>query len=166
MSLSHRPESPPRHPSWPGGAQSVLDSVLFEPGAWLPPPLAYGAAPPVPAVVPARTRDHLNTPMGLLFNELLKSPATLLQSVERLIDTAVEMDTGRCAAQCARALSTQALQRFRLSFDKRAPVQSERAACVYIFLIQTLCFRTTGSRLLAPAALGMARRAAASFCTW
>lgn len=38
--------------------------------------LLYQAAPTktMPTHVPANTRDHLATPCGLLFNELLKSP--------------------------------------------------------------------------------------------
>ena len=75
--------------------QGVLDSVVFEPGPWLAPPAVFGALPPLPATVPAKSRTHLATPLGLLFNELLRSPDTLLKSVERLVDTAVEMDTGR-----------------------------------------------------------------------
>lgn len=55
----------------------------------------FGAPHPVPTSIPAKTRDHLSTPLGLLVNELLHSPDTLLASIERLVDTAVEMDTGR-----------------------------------------------------------------------
>lgn len=75
--------------------QGVLDSVLFEPGPWLAPPPAFGAPHPLPTTVPAQSRAHLATPLGLLFNELLRSPDTLLRAIERLVDTAVEMDTGR-----------------------------------------------------------------------
>ena len=55
----------------------------------------FGSPHPVPTTIPAKTRDHLSTPLGLLVNELIRSPDTLLGSIERLVDTAVEMDTGR-----------------------------------------------------------------------
>ncbi|CAM9735833.1 unnamed protein product, partial [Hapterophycus canaliculatus] len=49
----------------------------------------------MPTHVPAETRDHLATPCGLLFNELIKSPKVLLSSLDRMLDTALELDTGR-----------------------------------------------------------------------
>ena len=46
--------------------QGVLDSCLFEPGQWREPgPI------PLPTEIPPRTRVHLSTPCGLMFNELL-----------------------------------------------------------------------------------------------
>ncbi|CAM9378337.1 unnamed protein product [Chrysoparadoxa australica] len=74
---------------WSDALQEVLDAALFEPGQWQP------EEPPVPSVVPADNRDHLATPCGLLFNELLKSPQVLLSSLEVMLTTALELDTGK-----------------------------------------------------------------------
>ena len=49
--------------------QSVLDAVVLEPAEWL-----RGERKP-PTIVPDRARTHLKTPVGLLFNELMFSPA-------------------------------------------------------------------------------------------
>ncbi|CAM9743366.1 unnamed protein product, partial [Sphacelaria rigidula] len=49
--------------------QEVLDAALFEPSQW-----QVVIDKTLPTHVPAETRDHLATPCGLLFNELLKSP--------------------------------------------------------------------------------------------
>ena len=43
----------------------VLDCVLFEPGAW-----QKDDEREEPPCIPAPDRRHLNTPVGLLFNEL------------------------------------------------------------------------------------------------
>jgi len=43
----------------------MLDGVIFEPGEW-----QATEAKSVPVVVPAPDREHLATPLGLLFNEL------------------------------------------------------------------------------------------------
>ena len=67
-----------------------IDDIDYDPTTQV-----LGAPHPVPTSIPAKTRDHLSTPLGLLINELLHSPDTLLASIERLVDTAVEMDTGR-----------------------------------------------------------------------
>jgi hypothetical protein len=61
--------------------QEVLDAALFEPATWQSPEMA--AVPP-PTHIPAPTRDHLATPCGLLFNELLKSPKVLLDSLDKV----------------------------------------------------------------------------------
>ena len=55
--------------------QAVIDACLFEPGLWEPP-----SGKEMPEYVPARTRGHLATPLGLLFNELLASPRNILQA--------------------------------------------------------------------------------------
>ncbi len=75
---------------WSMDLQEVLEAVLFEPGAWQP------ARPsPLPTEIPVLDRSHLTTPCGLLFNELLKSPHSLISSLDKMLDTALEMDTGR-----------------------------------------------------------------------
>mmetsp|Transcript_70630 Transcript_70630/g.197306 ORF Transcript_70630/g.197306 Transcript_70630/m.197306 type:complete len:905 (-) Transcript_70630:1623-4337(-) len=78
--------------------QGVLDSCLFEPGQWREPgPI------PLPSEIPPRTRAHLSTPCGLMFNELIHSRQdTMLKSIDSLLDTAIEMDTGRYSSiSCA-----------------------------------------------------------------
>lgn len=54
---------------WSEDVQEVLDACLFEPSQW-----QMAMEKTMPTRVPAETRDHLATPCGLLFNELLKSP--------------------------------------------------------------------------------------------
>ena len=49
--------------------QSVLDAVVLEPADWLQ------GERKAPTTVPDRTRAHLKTPVGILFNELMFSPA-------------------------------------------------------------------------------------------
>ncbi len=70
--------------------QEVLEAVLFEPGAW-----QSARQAPLPMEIPVLDRSHLSTPCGLLFNELLKSPHSLISSLDKMLDTALEMDTGR-----------------------------------------------------------------------
>ncbi len=75
---------------WSTNLQEVLEAVLFEPGAWQP-----ARSAPFPTEIPVLDRSHLSTPCGLLFNELLKSPHSLISSLDNMLDTALEMDTGR-----------------------------------------------------------------------
>ncbi|CAN0273248.1 unnamed protein product, partial [Ectocarpus sp. 12 AP-2014] len=75
---------------WSEDLQEVLDASLFEPAQW-----QAAETKAIPTHVPAETRDHLTTPCGLLFNELLKSPKILLSSLDRMLETALELDTGR-----------------------------------------------------------------------
>ena len=70
--------------------QDILDCCLFEPGAWRPPEKIE-----VPDKVPANTRDHLLTPVGLLLNELQKSPTNIMRSLDEMLEHALELDTGR-----------------------------------------------------------------------
>lgn len=42
--------------------------------------------PQVPTEVPAPNRAHLATPCGLLFNELVKSPANILASLHKMLE--------------------------------------------------------------------------------
>ena len=53
--------------------QETLDAVLFEPGDF-----HQNVEKACPEQIPAKSRAHMNTPLGLLFNELLKSPDTIL----------------------------------------------------------------------------------------
>eukprot|EP00439_Symbiodinium_sp_Y106_P063482 s1679_g9.t2 len=71
--------------------QAVLDAALFEPGQWQS---KQAAVTGPPSAVPAPDRNHLATPAGLLFNELLRSPRVLLDTIRLLLDVAVEKDPG------------------------------------------------------------------------
>ena len=70
--------------------QEVLDAALFEPALW------QGLADKeLPTHIPARSRAHLATPCGLLFNELLKSPDATLSAIEVMLDNVLERDAGK-----------------------------------------------------------------------
>jgi hypothetical protein len=70
--------------------QEVLDAAMFEPGQW-----QEHAVRSSPMEVPAENRDHLCTPTGLLFNELIMSPNIVFAAVYEMLDKVVEMDTGK-----------------------------------------------------------------------
>jgi len=72
--------------------QALLEAALFEPGAWQP-----AAVRPLPTHIPPRPTERaavLGTPLGLLFNELVHAPATLLASLTAMVCTALDMETG------------------------------------------------------------------------
>ena len=70
--------------------QAVLDACLFEPGTW-----QSEYVKPVPEVCPAPDRDHLTSPVGLLFNELQKCHEHLASCLEAMLSHVMELDTGR-----------------------------------------------------------------------
>ena len=70
--------------------QEVLDAALFEPGQW-----KCEFDIPLPSVIPAAERDHLCTPVGLLFNEIVMSPNAILTSVLQMLEKVVDMDSGK-----------------------------------------------------------------------
>jgi hypothetical protein len=70
--------------------QEVLDAAMFEPGQWKE---EYQI--PLPAQIPAPDRDHLCTPVGLLFNEIIMSPNVILAAVLQMLERVVDMDAGR-----------------------------------------------------------------------
>jgi hypothetical protein len=70
--------------------QEVLDAAMFEPGQWK---CDYDI--PLPSQIPAPERDHLCTPVGLLFNEIVMSPNAILTSVLQMLEKVVDMDTGK-----------------------------------------------------------------------
>jgi hypothetical protein len=70
--------------------QEVLDAALFEPGQWK---CDYDI--PLPSQIPAAERDHLCTPVGLLFNEIVMSPNAILASVLQMLEKVVDMDSGK-----------------------------------------------------------------------
>ena len=53
--------------------RNVLDCVMFEPGLW-----QNNLKKEEPLLVPGPNRDHLSTPVGLLFNELCFSPQSVV----------------------------------------------------------------------------------------
>ena len=69
--------------------REVLDSVLFEPGAYL----AVGAAT-LPTMVPCNNPHLLSTPYGHLVNEVYRSPDTTVTSTLRLLRLAQDLDVG------------------------------------------------------------------------
>ncbi|CAM9947763.1 unnamed protein product, partial [Discosporangium mesarthrocarpum] len=75
---------------WSEELQEVLDATLFEPAQWQAATEKF-----MPTHIPAVGRDHMATPCGLLFNELLKSPKVLLSSLDKILDIALELDAGR-----------------------------------------------------------------------
>ena len=70
--------------------QEVVDAALFEPGRWQE---EYNKE--MPPMVPYIDRDHLSTPAGLLFNEIIMSPSVVMGSVQIMLEKVLEMDTGR-----------------------------------------------------------------------
>lgn len=70
--------------------QNVLDAALFEPGRWQ---AEYVKEPPT--CIPAPNRDHLSTPVGLLFNEILMAPNIILAAIQSMLDKVTDMDTGK-----------------------------------------------------------------------
>ncbi|KAL1523488.1 hypothetical protein AB1Y20_018426 [Prymnesium parvum] len=83
--------------------QEVLESALFEPGAW-----QATEDRAVPAEVPVRSAEHraqlLSTPLGLLMNELRLAPELVLEPLERLLAMALDMDTGAVGGASARII--------------------------------------------------------------
>ena len=70
--------------------QEVLDAALFEPGQWQDDVQKLNITQ-----VPADTRSHLCSPVGLLYNELIVSPALVLNSVVIMLERVIDMDTGK-----------------------------------------------------------------------
>jgi hypothetical protein len=72
------------------GLQEVLDAAIFEPGQWKEEDVIA-----CPTVVPAPSRAHLCTSVGLLFNEIIMAPHVILSSVKMMLERVIEMDTGK-----------------------------------------------------------------------
>ena len=70
--------------------RGILDSVLFEPGRYLH--VDHGSSEP--EMVPTQHKALLSTPYGLILNELLLSPDTIIQGVLSLMNGAMSLDTG------------------------------------------------------------------------
>ena len=68
----------------------VLDCVLFEPGEWQKDDLREE-----PKCIPAPDRRHLTTPVGLLFNELRFASHGIMKPILRILELALELDSGK-----------------------------------------------------------------------
>ena len=82
--------------------QDVLEAALFEPSTW-----QEDLHRPVPIEIPPIASERasvLATPLGLLFNELVHSPSLVLEPLERLLEMALDMDTGYHGGASARIL--------------------------------------------------------------
>ena len=62
---------------------------MFEPGRYL-----HKGAMAAPEFVPAKDETLLNTPVGLLLNELSRSPHQVVTATVRLLKLALSLDTG------------------------------------------------------------------------
>ena len=70
--------------------QTVLDSVLFEPGVYLP----RGMDDVAPTMVPAENKRLLATSQGLLLNECARAPATTIPAATTLLKLGLDLDVG------------------------------------------------------------------------
>lgn len=76
--------------------QKLLDAVLFEPGAHLP----AHSTELEPQDVPASAPELLGTPHCLLINELMRSPATLVEVRARVSSDSVAFTDGQHPCLC------------------------------------------------------------------
>jgi hypothetical protein len=80
----------------------ILDSVLFEPGKYL----RVDMCGVVPLMVPTAHPELLATSYGLLVNELVRSPETVLRAVMSLLKGALACDTGSVVDEGATEFNT------------------------------------------------------------
>jgi hypothetical protein len=80
----------------------ILDSVMFEPGKYL----RLDMCGVVPMMVPTAHADLLATSYGLLMNELVRSPETVLRAVMALLKGALACDTGSVVDEGATEFNT------------------------------------------------------------
>jgi hypothetical protein len=71
--------------------RNILESTIFEPGAWL----GVDLAKEVPTTVPASNRDCLGTPFSHLLAELCASPEAVLEPLVRLNEACRRLTGGR-----------------------------------------------------------------------
>jgi hypothetical protein len=116
--------------------QHVLEGVVFEPWLWQrapvkelpekvrpaardysPSPARLGPADARGLQVPCtESRDHLASPVGLLFNELQKSPQGVLAALSKMMELALELDTvGRRATNGSLSAARRAQGRWTVS---------------------------------------------------
>ena len=70
--------------------QEVLDAAMFEPGQW-----KSDFEILLPSAIPAADRNHLCTPVGLLFNEIVMSPNVILSAILEMLERVIDMDSGK-----------------------------------------------------------------------
>ena len=78
--------------------QLIVDAAIFEPGSWKPSDF-YEQVTHIPIVSETKLQTMLSTPMGTLFNEIAKSPDTLVDCIIKMLDRAVDMDVGRYSSK-------------------------------------------------------------------
>ena len=78
--------------------QLIVDAAIFEPGSWKPSDF-YEQVTHIPIVSETKLQTMLSTPMGTLFNEIAKSPDTLVNCIIKMLDRAVDMDVGRYSSK-------------------------------------------------------------------
>ena len=69
--------------------RNLLDSVVFEPGRYL-----HKGSAEAPTEVPTKDEKLLNTPYGLLLNELARSPSQVVLCTIKLLKLALGLDAG------------------------------------------------------------------------
>jgi hypothetical protein len=75
--------------------RNVLMASLFEPSLWQPEIIQCTSTGKLPFLeVPPENRTCYGTALGLLFNELVYAPLTVLTALERLLDVALQRDAG------------------------------------------------------------------------
>lgn len=87
----------------------MLDASIFEPGLWQP-----DKPKKMPDVVPTPTREHLGTPVGLLFQECFLAPVLpaalplcAVQPSSACSDLALLYTVASCVAMCYRRKALQ-----------------------------------------------------------
>eukprot|EP00913_Durusdinium_trenchii_P009295 g8734.t1 len=93
--------------------QVILDAVLFEPGPWQSPSDLLSVPP---ETVPAPDRRHLATGAGLLFNELMRSPQSVVHAVLSLWGAQVKMMISAFVLVCGHVLADVGLFALSLMF--------------------------------------------------
>lgn len=83
----------------------ILDSVLFEPGRYL----RMDCCKVEPTMVPSTNADLLASPYGMLLNELVKSPDTIIRSVMTLLRGALACDTGSVVDEGDKVFNTSTM---------------------------------------------------------
>jgi hypothetical protein len=70
--------------------QEVLDAAMFEPGQF-----KESSGVTLPPCIPSLDRNHLCTPVGLLFNEIILAPNVVLAAIQQMLEKSLEMDSGK-----------------------------------------------------------------------
>ena len=73
--------------------QLIVDVALFKPGLWKPSDFSDRMTD-IPEVNEYKFHMLLSTPIGTLFNEIVKSMHVLVSCIVKILDQAVDMDVG------------------------------------------------------------------------